>query len=74
MIIRKGSNMFLLNHIKNKLSLILIIFLFITFFAEYTPAQSSAIHLLNIEGTINPITAQYIVDGIKNAQNNNAEL
>lgn len=73
MIIRKGSNMFLLNHIKNKLPLMLIILLFIAFFAEYTPAQSSAIHLLNIEGTINPITAQYIVDGIKHAQDSNAE-
>lgn len=65
--------MFLLNHIKNKLPLMLIILLFIAFFAEYTPAQSSAIHLLNIEGTINPITAQYIVDGIKHAQDSNAE-
>jgi membrane-bound serine protease (ClpP class) len=73
MIIRKGSNMFLLNHIKNKLALMLIILLFIAFFAEYTPAQSSTIHILDIEGTINPITAQYIVDGITNAQNNNAE-
>jgi membrane-bound serine protease (ClpP class) len=73
MIIRKGSNMFLLNHIKNKLPLMLIILFFIAFFAECTPAQSSAIYVLNIEGTINPITAQYIVDGVTNAQNNNAE-
>jgi membrane-bound serine protease (ClpP class) len=73
MIIRKGSNMFLLNHIKNKLALMLIILLFIVFFAEYTPAQSSAIYVLDIEGTINPITAQYIVDGITNARDNNAE-
>lgn len=65
--------MFLLNHIKNKLPLMLIILFFIAFFAEYTPAQSSAIYVLNIEGTINPITAQYIVDGVTNAQNNNAE-
>lgn len=65
--------MFLLNHIRNKLPLMLIILFLIAFSAEYTPAQSSAIHVLNIEGTINPITAQYIVDEIKGTHNSNTE-
>ena len=65
--------MFLLKHIKNKLPIVLLILLFIVLITEYTPAQSSAIHVLSIEGAINPITAQYIVDGIRDAHNNNAE-
>ena len=65
--------MFLLKHIKIKMPIVLLILLFIVLIAEYTPAQSPAIHVLSIEGAINPITAQYIVDGIKDAHNNNAE-
>ena len=56
---------------------IFIVFLmlsFLIFSTSITFAQpTSVIYLLNIEGAINPITAQYIVDGIEEAEDKQAE-
>jgi len=66
--------MLFLNHMKNNLSVAFLSLLFIILVTHPTIAQpSSVIYVLNLEGTINPITAQYIVGGIVEAENNQAE-
>jgi len=66
--------MLFLNHMKNNLSVAFLSLLFIILVTHPTLAQpSSVIYVLNLEGTINPITAQYIVGGIEEAENNQAE-
>jgi len=66
--------MLFLNHMKNNLSVAFLSLLFIMLVTHPTIAQpSSVIYVLNLEGTINPITAQYIVGGIVEAENNQAE-
>lgn len=51
-----------------------IIFIFISTNTQQVFSQSSsAIYFIKIEGTINPITAQYIVEGIKEAEENQGE-
>jgi membrane-bound serine protease (ClpP class) len=66
--------MLFLNHRKNNLSVAFLSLLFIILFTHPTLAQpSTVIYVLNLEGTINPITAQYIVGGIEEAENNQAE-
>ncbi len=65
--------MLFLKRIKNNLPILLLL-LFIILPIKPTLAQTpSAIYLLTVEGTINPITAQYIVDGITEAENNQVE-
>ncbi len=60
--------------IKNNLPILLFILIFILLVASLSLAQPvSEIYALTLEGTINPITAQYIVDGIREAENNQAE-
>jgi len=67
--------MFYLNIKKNLpimfLALLLMLFLIKPVFAQ--PSRVNEIYVLTIEGTINPITAQYIIDGISEAKNNQAE-
>jgi membrane-bound serine protease (ClpP class) len=67
--------MLFLKQIKNNLPIILLILLVLLILSiKTTSAQPSfAIYTLNVEGTINPITAKYIVDGITDAKNNQAE-
>ena len=56
---------------------IFIVFLmlsFLIFSTSTTFAQpTSVIYLLNVEGTIDPITAQYMIEGIRKANDNQAE-
>ncbi len=56
---------------------IFIVFLmlsFLIFSTSITFAQpTSVIYLLNVEGTIDPITAQYMIEGIREANDNQAE-
>lgn len=56
---------------------IFIVFLmlsFLIFSTSITFAQpTSVIYLLNVEGTIDPITAQYMIEGIREADDNQAE-
>ncbi|MBP8717595.1 MAG: nodulation protein NfeD [Candidatus Atribacteria bacterium] len=56
---------------------IFIVFLmlsFLIFSTSTTFAQpTSVIYLLNVEGTIDPITAQYMIEGIREADDNQAE-
>jgi len=66
--------MLFLNHMKNYLPIAFLTFLFILLVMSPTFAQpSSVIYVLNLEGAINPITAQYVVDGIKEAEDKQAE-
>ncbi len=66
--------MLFLNNLKNNAPIILLLLLFIILPIEAALAQTpSAIYILTVEGTINPVTAQYIVDGITEARNNQAE-
>lgn len=69
--------LFLNQKIQYEKKYIFIVFLmlsFLIFSTSITFAQpASVIYLLNIEGAINPITAQYIVDGIEEAEDKQAE-
>jgi len=66
--------MLFLKRIKNNLPILLLILLFIQLLAEASFAQpSSFIYVFSLEGTINPITAQYMVEGIRDAETNQAE-
>ncbi|KUK85824.1 MAG: Membrane-bound serine protease [candidate division TA06 bacterium 34_109] len=59
---------------KKNIFIVFLILSFIIFSTSINFAQpSSVIYLLNIEGAINPITAQYIVDGIEEAEDKQAE-
>ncbi|MFW6149612.1 MAG: NfeD family protein, partial [Atribacterota bacterium] len=59
---------------KNLFLLIGLIFFLLIIYPAATSAQpSSAIYVLNVEGTINPVIAQYVVDGITEAKDNQAE-
>ena len=52
------------------LTVLLIIF---NWQSAQTQTSTSVIYSLNLEGSINPITAQYVVQGIEEAENNEAE-
>jgi membrane-bound serine protease (ClpP class) len=59
---------------KKYIFIVFLILSFLIFSTSITFAQpASVIYLLNIEGAINPITAQYIVDGIEEAEDKQAE-
>jgi membrane-bound serine protease (ClpP class) len=59
---------------KKNIFIVFLILSFIIFSTSINFAKpSSVIYLLNIEGAINPITAQYIVDGIEEAEDKQAE-
>lgn len=69
--------LFLNQKIQYKKKYIFIVFLmlsFIIFSTSTTFAQpTSVIYLLKVEGTIDPITAQYMIEGIREADDNQAE-
>ena len=60
---------------KKKTIIFFLILIFIFFYSlkeNYTTPNSS-IHLLQLNGIINPITSQYVVSGIENAEEEEAE-
>lgn len=66
--------MLFLKRIKSNLPILSVIFLFVLLVQSINLAQpSSSIYVSNIEGSINPITAQYIVEAIREADTNQAE-
>lgn len=66
--------MLFLNNIKNNLPILLLLLLIILLDINFSFAQSSApIYVSSIEGAINPITAQYMIDGIREAETSQAE-
>ncbi len=66
--------MLFLKRIKNNLPIFLVTLFFFLQIINIAAAQVPGdIYLLRLEGTINPITAQYIVDGIQEAEINQAE-
>ncbi len=66
--------MLFLNLMKNHLPIIILSLFFVILLINPTLAQpANVIYVLSLEGAINPITAQYIVDGISMAETNQAE-
>ena len=66
--------MFFLHHMKNHWHILFFSLLVAILLLKSSWAQpSSAIYVLTMEGTVNPITAQYMVDGIGEAEEQQAE-
>ncbi len=66
-------NLKILYRIKHLFVILLIMLPIISTNSLVSSSSSSVIYFLKIEGTINPITAQYIIEGIKEAEENQAE-
>ena len=66
--------MLFLKRIKSNLPILSVIFLFFLLMQGINLAQPySSIYVSDIEGSINPITAQYIIEAIREADTNQAE-